>query len=72
MSMRILVVDDEPQIRRVMKHTLAAQSYQTFVKVAGENAHLPAGTPGEVLTAIDDSLRDGNFAVWLPLLTPAE
>lgn len=51
---------------------LAAQSYQTYVKVAGANAHLPAGTPGEVLTAIDDSLRDGNFAVWLPLLTPAE
>jgi tetratricopeptide (TPR) repeat protein len=51
---------------------LAAKSYQTFVKVAGQNARLPAGTPGEVLTAIDDSLRDGNFAVWLPLLTPAE
>ncbi|MEO8606760.1 MAG: tetratricopeptide repeat protein [Chloroflexota bacterium] len=51
---------------------LAAQSYQTFVKVAGENARLPAGTPGEVLTAIDDSLRNGDFAVWLPLLTPAQ
>jgi tetratricopeptide (TPR) repeat protein len=51
---------------------LAAQSYQEYMEIAGENARLPAGTPSEVLTAIDDSLRDGNFAVWLPLLTPAE
>ncbi|MBZ0288310.1 MAG: tetratricopeptide repeat protein [Anaerolineae bacterium] len=51
---------------------LAAESYQTFVKIAGRNARLPAGTPGEVLTAVDDSLRDGSFSVWLPLLTPAE
>lgn len=51
---------------------LAAQSYQEYIAVAGANAPLPAGTPNEVLTAVDDSLRDGSFGVWLPLLTPAE
>jgi hypothetical protein len=42
------------------------------MKVAGSNGRLPAGTPTEVLTAMDDSLRDGDFAVWLPLLTPSQ
>ncbi len=51
---------------------LAARSYQDYVKVAGSAARLPAGTPDEVLTAMDDSLRNGNFAVWLPLLTPSQ
>jgi two-component system KDP operon response regulator KdpE len=38
MSMRILVVDDEPQIRRVMKHTLTAQSYLVTEARSGEQA----------------------------------
>ena len=50
---------------------LAAQNYQTFIKKAGANAPLPAGTPNEVMTAVDDSLRNGDFAVWLSLLSPA-
>lgn len=50
---------------------LAAQNYQQFVEVTGDNARLPAGTPTEVLSAIDDSLRDGSFTVWLSLLSPA-
>jgi Flp pilus assembly protein TadD len=51
---------------------MAARSYQEYVKVAGSNARLPAGTPDEVLSAMDDSLRDGSFTVWLPLLTPSQ
>jgi tetratricopeptide (TPR) repeat protein len=51
---------------------LAAQNYQTFTQKAGRNAPLPAGTPTEVITAVDNSLRDGDFAVWLPLLSPAQ
>ncbi len=51
---------------------LAARSYQEYMKVAGANARLPAGTPNEILTAMDDSLRDGSFTVWLPLLTPSQ
>jgi tetratricopeptide (TPR) repeat protein len=50
---------------------LAAQNYQTFVAKEGVNARLPAGTPDDVLNGVDDSLRTGNFSVWLPLLTPA-
>jgi two-component system KDP operon response regulator KdpE len=38
MSARILVVDDEPQIRRVMKHMLAAQSYVVSEARSGEQA----------------------------------
>jgi len=38
MSARILVVDDEPQIRRVMKNMLAAQSYLVTEARSGEQA----------------------------------
>jgi two-component system KDP operon response regulator KdpE len=38
MSARILVVDDEPQIRRVMKHTLTAQNYKVTEAKNGEQA----------------------------------
>lgn len=51
---------------------LAAQNYQEFLRVEGSQARLPAGTPTEVLIAMDDSLRDGTFSVWLPLLTAAQ
>jgi len=37
---RILVVDDEPQIRRVLRTTLAAQGYELFDAKTGEEALL--------------------------------
>lgn len=37
-SGRILVVDDEPQIRRVLRTTLAAQGYEVFDVRSGEEA----------------------------------
>ncbi|MDX1982902.1 MAG: response regulator transcription factor [Bryobacteraceae bacterium] len=37
-SGRILVVDDEPQIRRVLRTTLAAQGYEVFDARSGEEA----------------------------------
>jgi two-component system KDP operon response regulator KdpE len=37
---RILVVDDEPQIRRVLRTTLAAQGYEVFDAKTGEDALL--------------------------------
>jgi two-component system KDP operon response regulator KdpE len=39
-SGRILVVDDEPQIRRVLRTTLSAQGYQVFDARTGEEALL--------------------------------
>ncbi|MBK9746365.1 MAG: tetratricopeptide repeat protein [Chloroflexi bacterium] len=51
---------------------LAAENYQRFVAVSGSAARLPAGTPPEVLVAIDDSLRNGNYTFWLTLVTPGE
>ena len=50
---------------------MAAASYQQFVAVSGANPRLPAGTPSEVLSRIDGSLRTGDFGVWLALLVPA-
>ena len=50
---------------------LAAQSYQRFTEIEGERAPLPAGTPADVLIAIDDGLRNGDSGIWLALLTPA-
>ena len=38
MNARILVVDDEPQIRRVMKHMLLAQNYNVSEAKSGEEA----------------------------------
>lgn len=35
---RILVVDDEPQIRRVLKATLSGQGYEVFTAKSGEEA----------------------------------
>ena len=35
---RVLIVDDEPQIRRVMKTTLAANGYEVFEVKTGEEA----------------------------------
>lgn len=51
---------------------MAARNYQKFIELKGENARLPAGTPNQVLSAIDDGLRTGDFSVWLALLTPAQ
>lgn len=50
---------------------LASINYQQFVETAGDNARLPAGTPTQVLSAIDDNLREGTFTTWLALLSPA-
>ncbi|MCU0464128.1 MAG: tetratricopeptide repeat protein [Anaerolineae bacterium] len=51
---------------------LAAQSYQRFTELEGDSAPLPAGTPAEVMVAVDDSLRNGDTNIWLTLLTPAQ
>lgn len=48
---------------------LAAQNYQRFEDASTvAEARLPAGTPSQVLAAVDDSLRTGNYGFWLALL----
>jgi len=63
---------DDPQAyatRGAVYSALAAQDYQTFLIASGsDQAALPAGTPAQVLSSVDDSLRTGNFGVWLALL----
>jgi tetratricopeptide (TPR) repeat protein len=55
--------------RGAVYSALAAQSYQQFIEHGGgDEARLPAGTPTQVLSAVDDSLRTGNYAIWLALL----
>lgn len=51
---------------------MAMQNYQKFIQNQGANARLPAGTPTDVLTAMDNAVRTGDFSVWLSLLTPAQ
>lgn len=55
--------------RGAVYSALAAESYQRFLETGGgDQARLPAGTPTQVLTAVDDSLRTGNYGIWLALL----
>lgn len=55
--------------RAAIYSALALQDYQRFMEASGNpRASLPAGTPGEVLSSVDDSLRSSNIAVWLSLL----
>lgn len=54
--------------RAAIYSALAARDYQQFVTTSGTN-RLPAGTPAEVIIAVDDSIRTGDFSVWLSLLT---
>jgi tetratricopeptide (TPR) repeat protein len=63
---------DDPQAyatRGAVYSALAARDYQSFLTASGsDQAALPAGTPAQVLSSVDDSLRTGNFGVWLALL----
>lgn len=54
--------------RAAVYSALASRDYQQFVAVSGTN-QLPAGTPTDVLIAVDESIRTGDFSVWLSLLT---
>ena len=55
--------------RAAVYSALASRDYQQFVANSGSN-QLPAGTPGDVIAAVDDSIRTGDFSIWLSLLTP--
>jgi tetratricopeptide (TPR) repeat protein len=57
--------------RAAIYSAMASQDYQRFVELEGQFARLPAGRPTEVLSDIDDSLKTGNFSIWLALLLPA-
>lgn len=54
--------------RAAIYSALAALDYQQYVAVSTYDA-LPAGSPSEVIMAVDDSLRTGDFSLWLSLLT---
>lgn len=56
--------------RAAVYSALAARDYRQFVETSQTDI-LPAGTPVDVLVAIDDSLETGDFSVWLSLLSPA-
>lgn len=55
--------------RAAIYSALALQDYQRFLDASGDqNARLPAGTPREVLDAVDSSLRSGSVDVWVTLM----
>ena len=56
--------------RAAVYSALAALDYQRYVEVT-EQRTLPAGTPSDVLVSVDDSIRTGDFSIWLSLLTAA-
>lgn len=56
--------------RAAVYSALAARDYQEYVEVSEQNT-LPAGTPSDVLISVDDSIRTGDFSIWLSLLTAA-
>ena len=50
---------------------MAVSSYADYLNIAGENSRVPIGDPDTAINQIADSVQGGNFAVWLPLQTPA-
>jgi tetratricopeptide (TPR) repeat protein len=68
----IAVVPDDPApyaARAAIYSALAMADYQRFLETSGDpRASLPAGTPVEVLLAVDNDLRTGSIAVWTSLL----
>lgn len=68
----IAVNPDDPApyaARAAIYSALALQDYQRFLDASGDqNARLPAGTPSEVLDAVDSSLRSGSVDVWVTLM----
>jgi two-component system, OmpR family, KDP operon response regulator KdpE len=63
-SPKILVVDDEPQVRRVMKVTLSAEGYTIFEARNGEEAveNCRANKPDIVLLDVNMPVMDGLAA----------
>lgn len=57
-SARVLVIDDEPQIRRFLDIGLRAQGYQVFTAETGEKGLLALATQGADLVILDLGLPD--------------
>ena len=57
-SARVLVIDDEPQIRRFLDISLRAQGYQVFTAETGEAGLLALATQGADLVILDLGLPD--------------
>ena len=57
---KILVVDDEPQIRRVLKTTLSAQGYEVFDARTGKDALESVRAGRFDLILLDVRLPDAN------------
>lgn len=67
-------IDTEPTnplpyaTRAAIYSALAARDYQQVVTITRSSV-LPAGTPADVINAVDDSIKTGDFSIWLALLT---
>lgn len=76
LNQAITIAPDDPApyaARAAIYSAYALQDYQRFLDASGsQRAALPAGTPGEVLSAVDDSMRGGSVDVWVTLLRPGQ
>lgn len=51
---------------------MAVQSYERYKEIRGGlNPRLPAGTPDNVIIALNDSLETSGYFVWLAVQSPA-
>jgi two-component system KDP operon response regulator KdpE len=57
---RVLIVDDEPAIRRFLRVTLTAQAYNTIEAVSGQEALSKAATDKPDIIVLDIGLPDIN------------
>jgi len=57
---RVLIVDDEPAIRRFLRVTLTAQSYNTFEAASGQEALARAASDKPDIIVLDIGLPDIN------------
>jgi len=71
----IAFAPDYPQphaTRGMIYSAMAVESYLQYEDLStAEFPRLPAGTPDNVIIALDNSLETGAFVVWLPAQSPA-
>ena len=62
---KVLIIDDEPQIRRLLRMTLESNDYRVFEEESGKIGLLSAGMKRPDIILLDLGLPDGNGLTFL-------